>query len=123
LRNDEGLRVRPDVRCRRHAHDLLDGDRQARHRGQGDAQPFQLTRPQRRLDHPDLEEPRCDATQLPATLREGDPEVIEAGDERRLAAALAESPMAMPAWLFYSILGLSVVIILALIVRLVGSKG
>jgi hypothetical protein len=73
--------------------------------------------------HPDLTEPRYDATQLSATLHEGDPEVIEAGDERRLAAALADSPMAMPAWLFYSILGLSVVIILALIVRLVASKG
>jgi hypothetical protein len=73
--------------------------------------------------HPDLAEPRYDATQLSATLLEGDPEVIEPGDERRLAAALADSPMAMPAWLFYSILGLSVVTILALIVRLVASKG
>jgi hypothetical protein len=73
--------------------------------------------------HPDLAEPRYDATLLSVTLIEGDPEVIAPGDERRLAAALADSPMAMPPWLFYSILGLSVVIILALIVRLLSAKG
>jgi hypothetical protein len=73
--------------------------------------------------HPDLAEPRYDATLLSATLLEGDPEVIAPGDERRLAAALADSPMSMPAWLFYLILGLSVVIILVLIVKLVSAKG
>jgi hypothetical protein len=73
--------------------------------------------------HPDLAEPRYDATLLSVALLEGDPEVIAPGDERRLAAALADSPMAMPPWLFYLILGLSVVIILALIVRLLSAKG
>jgi hypothetical protein len=73
--------------------------------------------------HPDLAEPRYDATLLSVTLLEGDPEVVAPGDERRLAAALADSPMAMPPWLFYSILGLSVVIILVLVVRLVSAKG
>jgi len=73
--------------------------------------------------HPDLAEPRYDATLLSAALLEGDPEVIAPGDERRLPAALADSPMAMPPWLFYSILGLSVVIILVLIVRLVAAQG
>ena len=71
---------------------------------------------------PDLAEPRYDLTRLSATLPDGDAAVIVPGEERRLEAALAESPMAMPAWLFYSILGISVVIILGLIIRLVSAK-
>ena len=71
---------------------------------------------------PDLADPRYDLTLLSATLFDDNAQVIALGDERRLAAALADSPMAMPAWLFYSILGISVVIILGLIIRLVSAK-
>ena len=71
---------------------------------------------------PDLAEPRYDLTRLSATLLDGDAAVIAPGAERRLEAALAEPPMAMAPWLFYSILGLAVAIILWLIVRLVAAR-
>jgi hypothetical protein len=72
---------------------------------------------------PDLAEPRYDLMLLSAALHDGNAPVIAPGEERRLEAALADSPMGMPAWLFYSILGMSVLIILVLIVRLVSAKG